>query len=180
MGISRGSVRDALWLLRGEGLVRDEPRRGTFVAQLTAKDVRDIYDLRIAVEIAAVRQIKQRPEAESFRQLQQAIDDMRAGGGDAARAAEADLGFHSAVCAASGNSRLHDVFMRQATELLTLLRLDEEKLGHQPDSIADEHTHLFNALRLGDLDTAEAAFRGHLEDARDRMTAYVERTGSSS
>ena len=61
LGISRGSVRDALWLLRGEGLVRDEPRRGTFVAQLTANDVRDIYDLRIAVEIAAVRLIKQRP-----------------------------------------------------------------------------------------------------------------------
>lgn len=62
LGISRGSVRDALWLLRGEGLVRDEPRRGTFVAQLTAADVREIYDLRIAVEIAAVRLIKQRPE----------------------------------------------------------------------------------------------------------------------
>jgi GntR family transcriptional regulator, gluconate operon transcriptional repressor len=179
LGISRGSVRDALWLLRGEGLVRDEPRRGTFVAKLTAKDVRDIYDLRIAVEIAAVRLIKQRPRVESFRQLQQAIDDMRAGGGDAARAAEADLGFHSAVCAASGNSRLHDVFMRQATELLTLLRLDEEKLGHQPDSIAGEHGHLFDALRSGDLGTAETAFREHLEDARDRMTAYVERTGGS-
>jgi len=177
LGISRGSVRDALWLLRGEGLVRDEPRRGTFVAQLTANDVRDIYDLRIAVEIAAVRLIKQRPEMESFRQLQQAIDDMRAGEGDAARAAEADLGFHSAVCAASGNSRLHEVFMRQATELLTLLRLDEEKLGHQPDSIAGEHRHLFDALRWGDLGTAEAAFREHLEDAWDRMTAYVERTG---
>ena len=180
LGISRGSVRDALWLLRGEGLVRDEPRRGTFVAQLTANDVRDIYDLRIAVEIAAVRLIKQRPEMESFRQLQQAIDDMRAGEGDAARAAEADLGFHSAVCAASKNSRLHDVFMRQATELLTLLRLDEEKLGHQPDSIAGEHRHLFDALRWGDLGTAEAAFREHLEDARDRMTEYVERTGGSS
>ena len=180
LGISRGSVRDALWLLRGEGLVRDEPRRGTFVAQLTANDVRDIYDLRIAVEIAAVRLIKQRPEMESFRQLQQAIDDMRAGEGDAARAAEADLGFHSAVCAASKNSRLHDVFLRQATELLTLLRLDEEKLGHQPDSIAGEHRHLFDALRWGDLGTAEAAFREHLEDARDRMTEYVERTGGSS
>jgi DNA-binding GntR family transcriptional regulator len=176
LGISRGSVRDALWLLRGEGLVRDEPRRGTYVAQLTARDVRDIYDLRIAVEIAAVRLIKQRPGIQ-FRQLQQAIDDMRAGRGDAARAAEADLGFHSAVCAASGNSRLHDVFLRQATELLTLLRLDEEKLGHQPDSIAEEHRHLFDALRCGDLGTAETAFREHLEDARDRVTAYVERAG---
>src|SRR5262249_5105267 len=121
---------------------------------------------------------KQRFEMESFQQLQQAIDDIRAGEGDAARAAEADLGFHSAVCEASGNSRLHDVFMRQATKLLTLLRLDEEKLGHQPDSIAGKHRHLFDALRWSDLGTAEAAFHEHLEDARDRMTTYVERTGS--
>jgi DNA-binding GntR family transcriptional regulator len=178
LGISRGSVRDALWLLRGEGLVRDEPRRGTFVAQLTAKDVRDIYDLRIAVEIAAVRLIKQRSEVEPFRQLQQAIDDMKAGGRDAAAAAEADLGFHRAVCAASGNSRLHGVFVRHATELLTLPRLDEEKLGHQPNSIAGEHGQLLDALRFGDLATAEAAFREHLENARDRVTAYVERADS--
>jgi DNA-binding GntR family transcriptional regulator len=180
LGISRGSVRDALWLLRGEGLVRDEPRRGTFVAQLTVADVREIYDLRIAVEIAAVRLIKQRPEMESFRQLEQALDDMEAGGGDAALAAEADLGFHSALCAASGNSRLHGVFVRHATELLTLLRLDEEKLGHQPDSIVVEHRHLFDALRLGDLAAAETAFREHLEEARDRMTAYVQQAGPAA
>jgi DNA-binding GntR family transcriptional regulator len=179
LGISRGSVRDALWLLRGEGLVRDEPRRGTFVAQLTAADVREIYDLRIAVEIAAVRLIKQRPELEPFRPLEQALDDMEAGGGDAALVAEADLGFHSALCAASGNSRLHGVFVRHATELLTLLRLDEEKLDHQPDSIVAEHRDLLDALRLGDLATAETAFRQHLEEARDRMTAYVQQAGNA-
>jgi DNA-binding GntR family transcriptional regulator len=179
LGISRGSVRDALWLLRGEGLVRDEPRRGTFVAQLTAADVREIYDLRIAVEIAAVRLIKQRPELEPFRPLEQALDDMEAGGGDAALVAEADLGFHSALCAASGNSRLHGVFVRHATELLTLLRLDEEKLDHGPDSIVAEHRDLLDALRLGDLATAETAFRQHLEEARDRMTAYVQQAGNA-
>ena len=52
---SRGPVRDALWLLRAEGLVRDGPRRGSFVVQLTRQDVREIYDLRVAVETQAVR-----------------------------------------------------------------------------------------------------------------------------
>jgi DNA-binding GntR family transcriptional regulator len=173
LGISRGSVRDALWLLRGQGLVRDEPRRGSFVAELTAEDVRDIYDLRIAVELAAVRVLVQRPRAESFARLEQAIEAMRAEGRDAARAAEADLGFHSAICAASGNSRLHDVYVRHSSELLILLRLDEEKLGHGPDSIADDHEFLLDALLSGDLATAEAAFRTHLEEARDRVSAYV-------
>jgi GntR family transcriptional regulator, gluconate operon transcriptional repressor len=173
LGISRGSVRDALWLLRGQGLVRDEPRRGSFVAEITAQDVRDIYDLRIAVELAAVRVLMQRPRAESFARLEQAIEAMRAEGRDPARAAEADLGFHSAICAASGNSRLHDVYVRHASELLILLRLDEEKLGHGPDSIADDHKILLDALLSGDLAVAEAAFRTHLDEARDRVAGYV-------
>lgn len=177
LGISRGSVRDALWLLRGQGLVRDEPRRGSFVAELNAQDIRDIYDLRIAVELAAVRVLVQRPQEQSLRRLEQAIEDMRAGGRDAARAAEADLGFHSAVCAASGNSRLHDVYVRHASELLILLRLDEEKLGHQPDSIVGEHNYLLDALLSGHLASAEVAFRKHLEEARDRVAAYVARHG---
>jgi GntR family transcriptional regulator, gluconate operon transcriptional repressor len=173
LGISRGSVRDALWLLRGQGLVRDEPRRGSFVAELTAQDVRDIYDLRIAVELAAVRVLVQQPAAESFERLEQAIEAMAAEGRDAAAAAEADLGFHSAVCAASGNSRLHDVYTRHSSELLILLRLDEEKLTHQHGSMTGDHKFLLDALLSGDLDVAEAAFRTHLEEARDRVSAYV-------
>jgi DNA-binding GntR family transcriptional regulator len=180
LGISRGSVRDALWLLRGQGLVRDEPRRGSFVAELTAQDVRDIYDLRIAVELAAVRVLVQQPAAESFERLEQAIEAMAAEGRDAAAAAEADLGFHSAVCAASGNSRLHDVYARHSSELLILLRLDEEKLTHQHGSMTGDHKFLLDALLSGDLDVAEAAFRTHLEEARDRVSAYVAQSRDAS
>jgi GntR family transcriptional regulator, gluconate operon transcriptional repressor len=180
LGISRGSVRDALWLLRGQGLVRDEPRRGSFVAELNAQDVRDIYDLRIAVELAAVRILVQGPQAECLGRLEEAIADMRQDGGrDAARTAEADLGFHSAVCAASGNSRLHDVYVRHSSELLILLRLDEEKLGHEADSTAGEHKCLLDALLSGDLAAAEVAFRNHLEEARDRVAAYVGHSGDA-
>ncbi len=48
--ISRGPVREALRQLRAEGLVREEPRRGAFVADLTIDDIREIYDLRAAIE----------------------------------------------------------------------------------------------------------------------------------
>jgi GntR family transcriptional regulator, gluconate operon transcriptional repressor len=173
LGISRGSVRDALWLLRGQGLIRDEPRRGSFVAELTAQDVRDIYDLRKAVELAAVRVLVERPPAESLERLERAIAAMQGDGYDAVRVAEADLGFHSAICAATGNSRLHDVYVRHSSELLILLRMDEEKIRHQPDTIAGEHKYLLDALLSGDQAAAEAAFRTHLDEARDRVAAYV-------
>src|SRR5215203_3500118 len=53
--ISRGPVREALKQLRAEGLVREEPRRGSFVVDLTLDDIREIYDLRAAIEGRAAR-----------------------------------------------------------------------------------------------------------------------------
>jgi len=175
LGISRGPVRDALRLLGQEGLVRDVPRRGTFVVQLTERDVRDIYDLRIAVETAAVRLVIERGGTDALARIRAAAEAMHAVGDDATLAAKADLRFHGTVCAASGNSRLYDFFNRHATELLILLRLDEGELGHEPNSIAGEHEDLLDALRTS-IPAAEAAFRCHLEDGRDRLAAYVGET----
>jgi DNA-binding GntR family transcriptional regulator len=167
---SRGPVRDALFLLRAEGLVRDGPRRGSFVVQLTEQDVREIYDLRAAVEIQAVRLLLQSRDQSAIASLQEAIEQMRTDAAHPARVAEADLRFHGAVCEASGNSRLHAVFVRHATELSMLVRLDEEHMNHA--STVSDHQQLLDALRAGDLAVAERAFRAHLEEARDRVVAH--------
>src|SRR5215213_9299233 len=57
LAMSRGPVREALKQLRAEGLVREEPRRGSFVADLTLNDIWEIYDLRAAIESRAARNI---------------------------------------------------------------------------------------------------------------------------
>ncbi len=54
--------------------------------------------------------------------------------------------------------------------------MDEEELPHAPGATVAEHEELVDALNRGPL-AAEAAFRAHLEDARDRMAAYVRATG---
>src|SRR6187549_1334353 len=55
LAISRGPVREAFKLLRAEGLLTEEPRRGTFVVSMTPDDVREIYGLRAALEGRAAR-----------------------------------------------------------------------------------------------------------------------------
>lgn len=135
LGVSRGPVRDALRLLTQEGLVRDEPRRGTFVVRLTEQDIVDVYDLRIAVETAAVRLLLRHADGEPLEVLQRTIGDMRA-----------------------------------------VARMDEEELPHPPGATVAEHEELLDALTRGP-EAAEAAFRAHLEQARDRVAAYVRANG---
>ena len=50
LAVSRGTIREALKMLAAEGLVDEEARRGAFVVMLDRDDVREIYDLRAAIE----------------------------------------------------------------------------------------------------------------------------------
>ena len=78
LGISRGPVREALAKLRAEGLVYDEPRRGSFVAELTDHDVHEIYELRAALEMQAVRLLIARDDDAAFARLGEVMAALRA------------------------------------------------------------------------------------------------------
>jgi GntR family transcriptional regulator of gluconate operon len=79
--ISRGPVREAFKMLRAEGLVTEEPRRGTFVVSITAQDVRDIYGLRAAIEGAAARLLCRAGDAATIDRLEAAADAIGAAAG---------------------------------------------------------------------------------------------------
>src|SRR5437763_1833167 len=55
LGVSRTPVREALQRLAQDGMVRAESRRGFFVAQFSSRDVGEVYDVRTALEVLAVR-----------------------------------------------------------------------------------------------------------------------------
>jgi DNA-binding GntR family transcriptional regulator len=169
--VSRGPVREALRLLSAEGLVREEPRRGMFVMQLTSKDVRDIYDLRIAIESRAARLLIERRDPTAIPALRTLVEELSRVSHRGADAAEIDFRFHETVCLSSGNQRLHGVFVRHATELRTLLRLDAEPTAEAMDLLVRQHDELANVVASNDPDAAEASFRRHLEEARERMVA---------
>ena len=51
--VSKGSVREALFMLVGDRLVDHRPRQGFFVAQLDGDDIRELYEVRLAIETSA-------------------------------------------------------------------------------------------------------------------------------
>jgi DNA-binding GntR family transcriptional regulator len=127
---SRGPVRDAFRQLREEGLLRDVPRRGTYVVSLTADDVRDLLDLRAGLEARAARLVIERGPGETLADLEAAALALarEARTEDASAISAADFQFHETLCRLSASVRLQTVFVRYATELRILLRSDQERL----------------------------------------------------
>jgi len=174
LGVSRGPVREALKLLRGEGLVMEEPHRGAFVVRLSAADVADIFDLRAALEVRAARQIAARGRPSDIRTLRHLFERLAeaAKNDDSGQMLQADLAFHEGVCQLGGNRRLFEVYERYVPLVKSFMRLDEF-LYETLDDVALEHEPMLRAIEDGDADLAAARFAAHTEKARDVLVAHV-------
>ncbi|MCI0632768.1 MAG: GntR family transcriptional regulator [Actinobacteria bacterium] len=175
LNVSRGPVREAFKLLRAEGLLTEEPRRGTFVVSLSPRDVREIYGLRAAIEGRAARSLAERHDpgdVSALRARVQAIEEA-ARSNDVVAVSGEDLAFHDAVCRLSGNARLHEVFERYVPMLRALLRVDERMHG-SIEVVAGQHRSLVDAIDSGDIDAAVAEFEAHCNESGEMIAEYLE------
>ncbi|HEY8018842.1 MAG TPA: GntR family transcriptional regulator [Actinomycetota bacterium] len=172
--ISRGPVREAFKLLRAEGLLNEEPRRGTFVVSLSAEDVREIYGLRAALEGRAGRLLARDGDTEALTTLRSLVDgiDAAVATGDAVTVSRADLAFHEGLCRLCGNSRILEVFDRYVPTLRALLRMDEHVL-RSLDEVSGQHRELVDAISSGDEEAAARLLSEHAEHAGDLIANMV-------
>jgi GntR family transcriptional regulator, gluconate operon transcriptional repressor len=173
--VSRGTVREAFKLLRSEGLVEEEPRRGTFVVSLSGKDAREIYELRMAIEGRAAYVLAQMAEPTSIEILTDLCTQMERAEAehDAAGVYASDLAFHDSLCRLSGNARLHEVFSRYVPALRALLQLDKRIYGPL-QNIVGGHRLLVNAIRDGDAEKARALAEQHCAEAGRHAANYLD------
>lgn len=178
LNVSRGPVREAFKILRAEGLLAEEPHRGTFVVSLTAKDVRDIYELRSAIEELAVRAVCRQQDPAAMARLRALIGDLRkaAESADQAAVTRADLAFHDGLCAVSGNARIHDVFLRYVPTLRGLVRLDEQIMPSM-DEVVRQHQPIVDAIESGDEELAARLAREHCLEAGRLLVALMSDAG---
>ncbi|MGH2630891.1 MAG: GntR family transcriptional regulator [Actinomycetota bacterium] len=174
LNISRGPVREAFKLLRAEGLLNEEPRRGTFVVSLTAQDVLDIYGVRAALEGRAGRMIARRRDPETLARLRDLADgiDRAVAAGDGVAVSRADLAFHEGICELCGNARIHEVFMRYVPTLRGLLRLDEQVLSSL-DEISMQHRPFVDAIEAGDEELVARLLNEHAEHAGELIAGVL-------
>jgi GntR family transcriptional regulator of gluconate operon len=175
LGLSRGPVREALKMLIADGLVREQPRRGAFVVSLSRNDVREIYDVRAAVEGRAAYLLARDRQSESLSRLSVAVDGLTAAAAahDMRAMRREDLAFHALICELSGNTRLLDIFNRYVPLVQALLSYDQ-LVYLSPEASAHEHRSIVDAIHGGDAVAAMREVVGHCERARDKLIVYFE------
>jgi DNA-binding GntR family transcriptional regulator len=166
-GAGKASVRAALVMLAGDGLVRPVARRGYVIAPVTLKDAHDVFDVRSILEPAAARQAVGRVDLSLLRELDAVIRARRGKAGRDARQAtlEANRAFHQAIVEACGNNRLARMLGKVLEETERLLHFGSRLKGGAANSV-QEHQDLIEAFAAGDADAAEAAARRHIDDGR--------------
>jgi DNA-binding GntR family transcriptional regulator len=169
LGVSRMPVRYAVADLQAEGLLDPLPSGGAVVRALTQRDMRDVYEVRTALEAQAARHVAERTE--DLEEIFAVLEDHAALGGTSAPAAllELDRRFHMAILDASGNPSL-----RRA--MLPIWSVVERAMVGMLVTIPEmfvrawkEHAAIADALRAGDPELAEALMRRHLEFAAAQL-----------
>lgn len=159
LGISRGPVREALATLRGEGLTREEPRRGSYVTALTVLDIREIYQVRAALESGAARLVIMRRDEEATARIRAALDRLQraAASDDRSEFVEADLALHEELCRVSGNERLLQAWVNQVGILRTLIRLETTQVFASFRPLLEDHEDFVHQILAGNVDMAADA-----------------------
>src|SRR5206468_6815116 len=102
LGVSRGPIREAIGRLAAEGLVTVRPRRGAVVRSLSKDEFLELYQVREALEMMAVRLAVPKLEPDDVAQLEQLIETMsgHAERGEVAEFFAANVAFHGRIFAA--------------------------------------------------------------------------------
>jgi DNA-binding GntR family transcriptional regulator len=173
LGIARHTFRAATQILINEGLLRRLPNRGVQLAVLDRDDILDIFRLREALEIEAVRLAMstgtEMPEAAA------AVERFNVLGEDASwrTVVDIDMAFHRAIIDATGSERINRAYAGVQSEIL-LCMAQLRPHYDRPEEVAAEHRELLEALESGDVGTTEELFRKHLGDAADNLTNALE------
>ena len=172
--VSQSPIREALRDLEMMGFVESVPFSGSFVRDLSLKDMLDTYAVRAWMEAMAGRLATPNLSEDVFARLEAPLEQMmrHAQNEDPHEFSKADFAFHQTIVAAAGNStliRLYDMlqfaYWTYASTILT---------GYNLVYQARRHYKILDALNTGDPDLIATTLHDHIDELIDRITAHYQ------
>lgn len=169
LGVSRNTMREAVRILALEGLLKRNIHRGVVVAQLSLKDVGEIYHLRRMLEIPAVLAARQR-RPEILDDLKKSVDEYERAvrARDWTKAVHWDLHLHSCLIRFLGNKRLETFYQKVIGEVRMGMVL-VDRSHDDPGALIPTHRKLYQLLVAGKLKECAAVLAQHLDDSEARL-----------
>jgi DNA-binding GntR family transcriptional regulator len=173
LGVSRGTVREAMRHLQQEGLVTTGARGMLRVRSHTATEIRELFEVRAALEGLAVRLLIDSPRREAaVKALRRAVTALDNTTGDFVAHVEADLAFHSLLCELSGNSMLVTAWRQLAGPIrVTIMTSGEQRVSLMSGAY---HAPIVDAIESGSVAEAMKVLQEHMERAGSRLAALAE------
>ncbi|MDE6738730.1 MAG: GntR family transcriptional regulator [Lachnospiraceae bacterium] len=165
LGVSRTPIREAIRKLELEGLVIMIPRRGAEVAQITEKSLREVLEVRRALDALCAELACDRITAEEEERLKQACDEFERATEtkDATTIAAADVALHDIIVQATGNRRLIQL-INNLSEQMYRYRFEYIKDENRHDNLIDEHRMIYESIVRRDKEKAAAAAKLHIDN----------------
>jgi DNA-binding GntR family transcriptional regulator len=168
LGVSRGTVRQALRHLQQEGLVTAGHRSMLRVISLSTAEVRELFRVRAALEgLAASQIISSADRGAAADSLRAALVGLEADADFIARVDEY-LGFHLLLCQLSKNSVLVDTW-RQLEGRLRVVIVAAGPVRAQPSMSRERHLPIVDTIESGSSSAAVDAINQHMALAADQL-----------
>jgi DNA-binding GntR family transcriptional regulator len=174
LGISRTPVREAIRKLEQEGYVIMMPRRGTYVSDISTNDVKEIFEIRSALESLATGLAARRIEQDELETLQNLLVEIEGyiAKNDIEKIVETDIKFHGLLYKVSRNERLVNIISNLKEQLARFRTLSMSYPGRLQETL-EEHSEMVEAIANGDVSAARDAAEHHMERAEKTLLKAI-------
>ncbi|GBG58190.1 GntR family transcriptional regulator [Sporomusaceae bacterium FL31] len=170
LGVSRTPVREAIRKLELEGYVIMLPRRGTYVANLSIKDINEVFEIRTALDVLATGLAAERITEEELEQLERLLVQIGEyiEQNDMEKIVEIDTQFHDILYRASRNDRLVGI-INNLREQLTRFRSISMSYPGRLKKTLEEHSRMVEAIAQRDVELAQRLAVEHMENSEQTL-----------
>ncbi len=177
LGISRAPVREALKELIANGVVEYKPQVGSFISQLSSKQIVDAYITRGVLEGYAISSTCELFNEDDYEELEDLVAKMRKAGerGNRKRVVEVGGFFHDFLVSKNKNIQLSEYAGRLSLKLHVLFYKHWGSL-YDPDEIADRHQEIVASLIAKNLTDIEQTVRTHYMETGTKIAAFYQQS----
>lgn len=180
LGVSRTPIREAIRKLELEGLVIMIPRRGAEVARITERSLKEVLEVRRALDALSVELACDRITKEGLERLKGACRrfEQVAKGKDASATASADVEFHDIIVEATGNRRLQQI-VNNLSEQMYRYRFVYIQEESRHDNLIAEHREICESIVSRDKKRASEAAKLHIDNQEAAIIRQIQMENES-